>query len=154
MIKVSPRVARKSQALDDKGASAFGAESSDLAANIDALIMAVAVLEKGVAGSSFLQSRVGSAIRKVATSSEKVSDSDLSTLLSFLSIGDRQGYAPKSGEIIGILKQLKDEMSERSCRRPEGGRGPQGQPCGTHSSEEEGNCHFDINDPDEIDLTG
>ena len=33
-------------------------------------------------------------------------------MLSFLSIGDRQGYAPKSGEIIGILKQLKDEMSE------------------------------------------
>ena len=74
--------------------------------------MAIAVLEKGVAGSSFLQSRVGSAFRKVATSSEKVSDSDRSTLLSFLSIGDRQGYAPKSGEIIGILKQLKDEMSE------------------------------------------
>ena len=69
-------------------------------------------LEKGVSGSSFLQSRVGSAIRKVAMSSQKVSDSDRSTLLSFLSIGDRQGYAPKSGEIIGILKQLKDEMSE------------------------------------------
>jgi len=45
-------------------------------------------------------------------SSEKVSDSERSTLLSFLSSGDRQGYAPKSGEIIGILKQLKDEMSE------------------------------------------
>ena len=74
--------------------------------------MAVAALEKGVAGNSFLQSRVGSAIRKVATSPEKVSDSDRSTLLSFLSIGYRQGYAPKSGDIIGILKQLKDEMSE------------------------------------------
>jgi len=98
-------------ALDDKGASAFDAESSDLAANIDALTRAIAALEKGVSGSSFLQSHIGSAIRKVAMSSEKVSDSDRSTLLSFLSSGDRQGYAPQSGEIIGILKQLKDEMS-------------------------------------------
>ena len=77
-----PRVARKSQALDDKGACAFDAESSDLAANIDALTMAIAALEKGVSGSSFLQSRVGSAIRKVAMSAAKVSDSDRSTLLS------------------------------------------------------------------------
>ena len=45
------------------------AESSDLAANIDALTMAIAALEKGVSGSSFLQSRVCSAIRKVAMSS-------------------------------------------------------------------------------------
>ena len=42
---------------------------------------------------------------------EKVSDSDRSTLLSFLSGGVVQGDAPHSAEIIGILKQLKDEMS-------------------------------------------
>ena len=99
-------------ALDHKGASAFDGESSDLAANIDALTRAIAALEKGVPGSSFLQSHVGSAIRTVAMSSEKVSDSDRSTFLSFLSGGDRQGYAPQSGEIIGILMQLKDDLSE------------------------------------------
>merc|ERR1712136_204924 len=98
-------------ALDAKAASAFDAESSDLAANIDALTRAIAALEKGVAGSSFIQSGVGSAIRKLALSSNKVSDGDRSTLLSFLSGGDNQGYAPQSGEIIGILKQLKDSMS-------------------------------------------
>ena len=115
--------------------------------------MAIAALEKGVSGSSFLQSRVCSAIRKVAKSSAKVSDSDRSTLLSFLSIGDRQGYAPKSGEIIGILKQLKDEMSEDLASAQKVERGPQGQPCWTHSSEG-GNCHFDINDRDETDPAG
>jgi len=98
-------------ALDAKAASAFDAESSDLAANIDALTRAIAALEKGVAGSSFIQSGVGSAIRKLAMSSNRVSDGDRSSLLSFLSGSDRQGYAPQSGEIIGILKQLKDEMS-------------------------------------------
>ena len=30
----------------------------------------------------------------------------------FLARGASQGYAPQSGEVIGILKQLKDEMSE------------------------------------------
>ena len=99
------------QALDAKAAAGFDAQSSDLSANIDALTRAIAALEKGAAGSSFLQSGVGSAIRKVAMSSNRVSDDDRSTLLSFLSGGDRQGYAPQSGEIIGILKQLKDEMS-------------------------------------------
>jgi len=99
------------EALDAKAAAGFDAESSDLAANIDALTRAIAALEKGAAGSSFLQSGVGSAIRKLAMSSNRVSDDDRSTLLSFLSGAERQGYAPQSGEIIGILKQLKDSMS-------------------------------------------
>ena len=87
-------------------------DASNVIVGIPENMIPNSALEKGVSGSSFLQSRVGSAIRKVAMSSQKVSDSDRSTLLSFLSVGDRQGYAPKSGEIIGILKQLKDEMSE------------------------------------------
>ena len=41
-----------------------------------------------------------------------VSDGDRSTLFSFLALGASQGYAPQSGEIIGILKQLIDEMTE------------------------------------------
>ena len=121
-------------ALDDKGASAFDAESSDLAANIDALTRAIAALEKGVAGSSFLQSRVGPAIRKVAMSSEKVSDSERSTLLSFLSSGDRQGYAPKNWRDHRHSEAVEGRNVRRSCGRPEGGGGPQGQPCGTHCS--------------------
>ena len=34
--------------------------------------------------------------------------------MSFLSGGDSQGHTPQSGEIIGILKQLKDEMTDQS----------------------------------------
>ena len=36
----------------------------------------------------------------------RVSDEDRSTLLSFVSCGASQGYAPQSGEIIGILTVL------------------------------------------------
>ena len=41
----------------------------------------------------------------------RVSDEERSTLLSFLSDGDRQGYAPQSGDITGNLKWLNAEMS-------------------------------------------
>ena len=94
--------------LDGKAASAF----EETATNIDLLTRAIVELEKGVAGSTLLQSRIGSAIRKIAVSAEKVSDSDITTLLSFLSNGDRQQHAPQSGDIIGILKQLKEECRQ------------------------------------------
>ena len=42
--------------------STLHAESSDLADNIDVLSRSIAALEKGVSGSSFLQSHVGPAI--------------------------------------------------------------------------------------------
>ena len=56
-------------------------------------------------------------------SAERVSESVRSTLLSF-SNGDRQQYAPQSGEIIGILKRLKDEMSAHlsAAQKAEGDR--------------------------------
>ena len=74
---------------------AKAAESSYLAANIDALTRAIAALEKGAAGSSLLQSGVVSSIRKLTTIANWVSGEDRSTLLPFLSGGDRQGYAPQ-----------------------------------------------------------
>ena len=78
--------------LDAKAASALDAESSYLAANIDALTRAIAALEKGAAGSSLLQSGVVSSIRKLTMKANRVSDEDRST---FLLGGDRQGYAPQ-----------------------------------------------------------
>ena len=70
--------------LDVNATSAIDAENSDPAANSDAHTMAIASLEKGASGSSFLQSGVGSAIHKVAVNANRVSDNDRSTLLSFL----------------------------------------------------------------------
>ena len=104
VIKVSQASraeAKKAAARQGKAASASDDESDDLAANIDLLTMAIAELEKGVAGSTSLQSRIGSTIRKMAMIAERVSDSDIFTLLTFLSNGDRQQDAPQSGDIVG-----------------------------------------------------
>ena len=101
-------------ALESKAASAFDAESSDLATSVDTFMRAIAALENGVAGSSLLQSGVRSDIRKVDKNSNRVSDEDGSTL-SFLSGGDHQRYAPQSSEIIGHFddwQRLAQEMAQ------------------------------------------
>ena len=47
-----------------------------------------------------------------------VSDDDRSTLFSFLTRGASQGYAPQSGEIIGILKQVDGTKCQKILRPP------------------------------------
>merc|ERR1719420_1862585 len=98
----------KAEALRKKEAAAFAGESSELAANIDALTRAIAALEKGVAG-GFLQTSAASVLRRLSLSMD-MSSTDRELLASFLSQGSSTEYVPQSGEIIGILKQMKDEM--------------------------------------------
>merc|ERR1719424_741938 len=59
----------------------------------------------------FLQTNAASALRRMSLSLDMTSvDRDL--LSSYLSQGSGQGYAPASGEIVGILKQMKDTMEK------------------------------------------
>ena len=47
----------------------------------------------------------------------RVSDDDRPTLFSFSARGASQGYAPQSGEIVGILKQLMAAQKEEEDRK-------------------------------------
>merc|ERR1719390_619062 len=98
----------KAAALRKKEAAAFASGSSELASNIDALTRAIAALEKGVAG-GFLQTSAASVLRRLSLSMD-MSSADREILAAFLSQGSSTEYVPQSGEIIGILKQMKDEM--------------------------------------------
>jgi len=98
----------KAAALRKKEASEFSSAASELASNIDALTRAIAALEKGVAG-GFLQTSAASVLRRLSLSMD-MSSADREMLAAFLSQGSSVGYVPQSGEIIGILKQMKDEM--------------------------------------------
>merc|ERR1740138_1953258 len=98
----------KATALREKEAKAFAAKKSDLDATLGALSKAIPAIEKGMAG-SFLQTQAGEALRSISLSADMIpADRDL--LASFLSGGSE--YAPKSGEITGVLKTLKDEMEK------------------------------------------
>merc|ERR1719253_1200766 len=93
-------------ALRGKEHKAFTAKKSELDANIGALSKAIPAIEKGMSG-AFLQTNAASVLRQISLSADMIpADRDL--LASFLS--DGSSYAPKSGEIVGILKTLKDEM--------------------------------------------
>jgi len=102
----------KATAIRDKENAAFLKESSEDQANLDSLTKALAAIEKGMAG-GFLQTTAASHLRQMSLSLD-MSDVDRDMLASFLSesSSNGNGYAPASGEIVGILKQMKDTMEK------------------------------------------
>merc|ERR1719183_2126739 len=63
-------------------------------------------------GGSFLQTSTANVVRKFAMEKAEMSDEARSELLAFLAGSNSQGYAPASGEIVGILKQMGDTMAK------------------------------------------
>merc|ERR1719335_1034151 len=100
----------KATAQREKEAAAFAKEDAEEKANLEALKKATAAIEKGMAG-GFLQTSAAAFLRKLALS-EDLSENNRDVLTSFLSQGSgaSAGYAPASGEIVGILKQMGDTM--------------------------------------------
>jgi len=95
----------KATALREKEAAAFAKTSDDLKTNVAALSKAIPAIEKGMGG--FLQTSAASALRSLSISMD-MSSVDREMLTAFLS--SKSGYAPASGEIVGILKTMADEM--------------------------------------------
>jgi outer membrane murein-binding lipoprotein Lpp len=95
----------KAKAIREKEATAFKKESGDLKTNIGALAKAIPAIEKGMKG--FLQTSAASVIRELSITMD-MSSVDREMLASFLSV--KSGYSPASGEIVGILKTMDDEM--------------------------------------------
>mmetsp|Transcript_158222 Transcript_158222/g.274806 ORF Transcript_158222/g.274806 Transcript_158222/m.274806 type:complete len:723 (-) Transcript_158222:37-2205(-) len=100
----------KATAIREKEAATFAKESSDYKTNIAALKGAITSISSGMSG-SLLQTKTLAILRKLAIDGPINNDMDRQNLLAFLSTGHSSDYAPASGEIVGILKQLKDEMS-------------------------------------------
>jgi len=98
----------KAEALRAKEAKAFAAKKSELDSNLGALSKAIPAIEKGMSG-AFLQTQAASVLRQLSVSADMI-PADRDILASFLSEGS--SYAPKSGEIVGILKTLQDEMEK------------------------------------------
>jgi len=102
----------ESTAVREKESADFAATEADYVANIGAVTKAVTALEKG-AGVAFLQTDAAAVLRALVGKNEKdIPDGDRDTVLSFLSSSEDSDYAPQSGEITGILKQMGDEMQK------------------------------------------
>jgi len=99
-------------ALRGKEAADFAGVSTDLKTNIAAIVKATTAIEKGMSG-AFLQTNEASLLKKLVMSdSNNLLDVDRQDLASFLAGGDSEGYAPASGAITGILKQMSDTMTK------------------------------------------
>jgi len=98
----------KAEALRAKEAKAYAKVKSDAESNIGALDKAIPAIEKGMGG-AFLQTNSAAVLREISLNADMI-PADRDILASFLSEG--QNYAPKSGEIVGILKTLHDEMTK------------------------------------------
>merc|ERR1719398_398825 len=60
----------------------------------------------------FLQTDTAAFLRQVVANTQVLADYDRDELTSFLSGKTTGEYAPKSGEIAGILKEMTDTMSK------------------------------------------
>merc|ERR550525_1055764 len=98
----------KATAIREKEAAAFARDSADKKTNIAALRKAIAAIEAGAAG-KFLQtaSKSMTTLQNLVINMEMRS-ADRDMLTAFFSQGS--GYAPQSGEILGMLKQMLETM--------------------------------------------
>jgi len=96
-------------AIREKEAAAYAAESAEDKSNIDAVEKAIAAISKGMAG-AFLQTGTAQLLRKMTIAKQDMLDADRQDILSFLSGSQATEYVPQSAQIVGILKQMQDEM--------------------------------------------
>jgi len=100
----------KATALRAKEAKLYAETNADAIANLDATGSAITALEKGM-GASFMQTAVGSKVKAIIEKqAENMDVDDKETISAFLEAGG--DYQPASGQIVGILKNMKDEMEK------------------------------------------
>jgi len=103
-------------ALREKEHGSFVGEATELKTYVSSLAGAIPAIEAGMAGTNLLQSHAAQVamLRRAVVSAlavERLTDYDRQSVLVFLA-GSTQGtavrYVPKGGEIVGILKDMKE----------------------------------------------
>jgi len=97
-------------AVREKEAAAYAAEKADDDKDIAAVGKAITAISTGMAG-TFLQTSGAQMLKQILLSKhDNLMDDERQDILAFLS--GSQEYAPQSGQILGILKQMGDEMKK------------------------------------------
>merc|ERR1719281_672933 len=92
----------------EKEAGEYAAEKADSETNIAAMAKAIPALEKGMGGAALLQMPGGNRLSKIVESYPNMDTEDRKNVIAFLQ--ENGDYAPASGQIVGILKGMKDDM--------------------------------------------
>uniref|UniRef100_A0A7S4SG50 Uncharacterized protein n=1 Tax=Alexandrium monilatum TaxID=311494 RepID=A0A7S4SG50_9DINO len=102
---------QQNQQISEKEHQGALKEISDTQSNIKALDKAIKALEKGSSG-AFLQTSAAATLRQLSVSMD-MSTSDRDMISAFLSQGQTDSADPRSSEVVGILKQMQEEMMAR-----------------------------------------
>jgi len=102
----------KAQALRSKEQAENEADLADQETNFGAVSGAIPALEKGMGASSLLQAQpsLKPQLAKAIAVSQAISSEEKQDITSFLE--QKEGYSPVSGQIVGILKSMSDEMQK------------------------------------------
>merc|ERR1719353_1987255 len=100
----------KATALREKEHAAYSKTSSDFETNVAAMKKATAAISSGMGG-AFLQTATANTLKQLSVSMD-LSEVDREMMTNYLTQGNGQGYAPASGSIVGILKQMTDTMEK------------------------------------------
>jgi len=95
-------------ALRKKEKAIFDKDSADGAQNLKKVQGAAAAIEGG--SGSFLQSAGAGALRQIVSSRQDMNEADRRDVLAFLGVSQGGEAAPGTGEIVGILQQMAEEM--------------------------------------------
>merc|ERR1711953_725271 len=98
-------------AIREKEAAAFAKFQEDSETNLAALGKAIPAVERGMKG-SFLQTSSAMTLRRYTMERAVLPDETRQELLAFLSGKNSEEYEPQSGQIVGILKQMEEEMDK------------------------------------------
>merc|ERR1719353_711234 len=105
----------KATAIREKEHAEYLELTGESKENLDAMIAAIAALEKGMGG-ALLQSKTSlmDRLHKILNSAQSLDTYQRSTVMAFLGGGQNPfgDYHNQSGEIVGILKTMKDEMDQ------------------------------------------
>lgn len=95
-------------AIREKEAAEYAKSSGEMKTNVAAMGKAIGAISSGMEG-AFLQTNGASTLRKLSVDMD-MSSVDRDVLSSFLS--ESSTYAPASGQIVGILKQMEETMAK------------------------------------------
>merc|ERR1719460_163522 len=97
--------------LREKEAAAFAKDKAMYESNLNALEKAITAISKGMSG-AFLQTNAAQVLKSLAINLGSLLDADRQDILSFVSGGQEGGYVPKSGEVVGVLKSVQDQLTK------------------------------------------
>lgn len=106
---------QKATTLREKESAEFDESVADLKGSIGQLSSAIPALEKGAGASALMQAEGSNHLKSIVAASGVITDFDKKQVLAFLtssSSTEGQDYAPSSGQVLGILKQMKDDMAK------------------------------------------